>query len=252
MERREILAQSDLDYAVILRFDDALRALAPDAFVRDVLLARFAMRELVIGEDHGFGRGRSGDVAMLRALGGAAGFAVDVVPPVQDPELGQVSSSRIREAVAAGRLATAARLLGRPFQLSSRVLPGMRRGRTIGVPTINLVVPPRKLLPPDGVYAVWVEWAGGRTGAMLNQGPRPTVGDPVQGIEAHLFDFDGDLYGAWVRIEWVARLREVRQFASLEALKAQLVQDAARARAALATGPVGDARAGTAAGLNTD
>jgi riboflavin kinase/FMN adenylyltransferase len=128
----------------------------------------------------------------------------------------------------------------------------MRRGRTIGVPTINLVVPPRKLLPPDGVYAVWVEWAGGRTGAMLNQGPRPTVGDPVQGIEAHLFDFDGDLYGAWVRIEWVARLRDVRQFASLEALKAQLVQDAARARAALATEHAGDARAGTAAGLNTD
>ena len=233
LERREILAQSELDYAVILRFDAALRSLAPDAFVREVLLARFAMRELVIGEDHGFGRGRSGDVEMLRVLGSAAGFAVDVVPPVRDPEYGQVSSSRIREAVSAGQLAMAARLLGRPFQLSSQVLPGARRGRTIGVPTINLVVPPRKLLPPDGVYAVWVEWAGGRTGAMLNQGPRPTVGDPARGIEAHLFDFDGDLYGAWVRIEWVTRLRDVRRFASLEALKGQLAQDAAEARAAL-------------------
>jgi riboflavin kinase/FMN adenylyltransferase len=233
LERREILAQSELDYAVILRVDAALRSLAPDAFVREVLLARFAMRELVIGEDHGFGRGRSGDVEMLRVLGSAAGFAVDVVPPVRDPEYGQVSSSRIREAVAAGQLAMAARLLGRPFQLSSQVLPGARRGRTIGVPTINLVVPPRKLLPPDGVYAVWVEWAGGRTGAMLNQGPRPTVGDPARGLEAHLFDFDGDLYGAWVRIEWVTRLRDVRRFASLEALKGQLAQDAAEARAAL-------------------
>ena len=233
LERREILAQSELDYAVILRFDAALRSLAPDAFVREVLLARFAMRELVIGEDHGFGRGRSGDVEMLRVLGSAAGFVVDVVPPVRDPEYGQVSSSRIREAVSAGQLAMAARLLGRPFQLSSQVLPGARRGRTIGVPTINLVVPPRKLLPPDGVYAVWVEWAGGRTGAMLNQGPRPTVGDPARGIEAHLFDFDGDLYGAWVRIEWVTRLRDVRRFASLEALKGQLAQDAAEARAAL-------------------
>jgi len=233
LERREILAQSELDYAVILRFDAALRSLAPDAFVREVLLARFAMRELVIGEDHGFGRGRSGDVEMLRVLGSAAGFAVDVVPPVRDPEYGQVSSSRIREAVSAGQLAMAARLLGRPFQLSSQVLPGARRGRTIGVPTINLVVPPRKLLPPDGVYAVWVEWAGGRTGAMLNQGPRPTVGDPARGLEAHLFDFDGDLYGAWVRIEWVTRLRDVRRFASLEALKGQLAQDAAEARAAL-------------------
>ena len=233
LERREILAQSELDYAVILRFDAALRSLAPDAFVREVLLARFAMRELVIGEDHGFGRGRSGDVEMLRVLGSAAGFAVDVVPPVRDPEYGQVSSSRIREAVSAGQLAMAARLLGRPFQLSSQVLPGARRGRTIGVPTINLVVPPRQLLPPDGVYAVWVEWAGGRTGAMLNQGPRPTVGDPARGLEAHLFDFDGDLYGAWVRIEWVTRLRDVRRFASLEALKGQLAQDAAEARAAL-------------------
>ena len=233
LERREILAQSELDYAVILRFDAALRSLAPDAFVREVLLARFAMRELVIGEDHGFGRGRSGDVEMLRVLGSAAGFVVDVVPPVRDPEYGQVSSSRIREAVSAGQLAMAARLLGRPFQLSSQVLPGARRGRTIGVPTINLVVPPRKLLPPDGVYAVWVEWAGGRTGAMLNQGPRPTVGDPARGLEAHLFDFDGDLYGAWVRIEWVTRLRDVRRFASLEALKGQLAQDAAEARAAL-------------------
>jgi riboflavin kinase/FMN adenylyltransferase len=252
MERREILAQADLDYAVILRFDAALRALSPEAFVRDVLLARFAMRELVIGEDHGFGRGRSGDVAMLRALGRTAGFAVDVVPPVRDAQHGLVSSSRIRQAVIAGDLAMTARLLGRPFQLSSQVLPGARRGRTIGVPTINLAVPPRKLLPPDGVYAVWVEWPGGRAGAMLNQGPRPTVGDPVRGIEAHLFDFAGDLYGAWVRIEWVARLRDVRQFGSLEALKTQLVEDAARARAALETGHAGDARAETAAGLNTD
>jgi riboflavin kinase/FMN adenylyltransferase len=104
----------------------------------------------------------------------------------------------------------------------------------LGVPTINLEPPPRKLLPPDGVYAAWVEWAGGRTGAMMNQGGKPTFGDGHRSLEAHLFDVDADLYGAWVRIEWVARLRDTQRFASLEALVAQLATDRADAMAALA------------------
>lgn len=233
VERREILAQSELDYAVILRFDERLRTMAPERFVRTVLCERLAVRELVIGEDHGFGRGRAGDVAMLRALGGECGFAVDVVPPVKDEPAGIVSSSRIRTAIAHGDLALAARMLGRPFSLTAVVVPGAKRGRSIGVPTINLPVPPRKALPPDGVYAVWVEWPRGRSGGMLNQGPRPTVGDLARTIEAHLFDFEGDLYGAWVRIEWVARLRDGRRFDSLAALRTQLEADAAAARALL-------------------
>jgi riboflavin kinase/FMN adenylyltransferase len=232
VERREILAQSELDYAVILRFDERLRALAPEEFVH-LLRRRLGLRELVIGEDHGFGRGRAGDVAMLRVLGSRFGFAVDVVPPVSDPVAGIVSSSRIRTAIAHGDLALARRMLGRPFTLSGVVAPGAKRGRTIGVPTVNLPVPPRKALPPDGVYAVWIEWSGGRSGGMLNQGPRPTVGDPSRTIEAHLFDFDGDLYGAWVRIEWVDRIRDVRRFESLDALKLQLAKDARAARTVL-------------------
>ncbi|HEX9893134.1 MAG TPA: bifunctional riboflavin kinase/FAD synthetase [Gemmatimonadales bacterium] len=225
VERREILAQTDLDYAVILRFDERLRAMAPERFVRDILLDRLAMRELVIGEDHGFGRGRQGDVAMLRVLGARLGFAIDVVPPVRDPVAGIVSSSRIRSAVAHGDLALARRLLGRPFALTAVVIQGARRGQSIGVPTINLPVPPRKMLPPDGVYAVRVEWPGGRAGGMLNQGPRPTVGDLTRTIEAHVFDFDGDLYGQWAKIEWVARLRDVQRFESLAALRQQLARD---------------------------
>lgn len=254
VERREILAQSDLDYAVILRFDDALRGVSPDGFVREILLRRYAMRELVIGEDHGFGRGRAGDVDTLRRLGRLEGFTVDVVPPVIDEVAGRISSSRIRQAVADGDLALASRMLGRPFQLSGQVQRGAQRGRAIGVPTINLMVPPRKLLPPDGVYAGWVEWRGGRCGAMLHQGPRPTVGDGTRSLEAHLFDFDGDLYGAWVRLEWVARLRGVRAFPSLGELRAQLDRDAAGARAALGAGRQAERneQAGTAAGLNTD
>jgi riboflavin kinase/FMN adenylyltransferase len=109
----------------------------------------------------------------------------------------------------------------------------------LGFPTINLAdLPPQKLLPPDGVYAVRVEWRGGRAGGMMNQGSRPTFGEGRRILEAHLFDFDGDLYGEWVRIEWVERLRDVERFASVEALQQQLERDRTRARAVLAaSGP---------------
>src|SRR4051794_1612044 len=233
-ERREVLAQTPLDYAYFLRFDRQVAGLSPEEFVRDVLLGRLGMRELVIGHDHGFGRGRSGDVETLRRLGGRYGFEVDVVPAVDVGEQ-HVSSSRIRRAVAGGDLPTAARMLGRPYQVSGVVGPGERRGRQIGVPTINLAdVPPQKLLPPDGVYAVRVEWRGGRAGGMMNQGPKPTFADGRRTLEAHLFDFEGDLYGEWVRLEWVERLRDVERFPSVEALKEQLQRDRTRARAVLA------------------
>jgi len=233
-ERLEILAQSPLDYVMLLRFDRHLAELSPEEFVREVLLARCGVKELVIGHDHGFGRGRSGDVETLRRLGKSHGFEVDVVDPV-DFAGQHVSSSRIRRAVAGGDLATAAAMLGRPYGVVGRVGEGERRGRLLGVPTINLSeLPPRKLLPPDGVYAVRVEWRGGRAGGMMNQGPRPTFGDGRRLLEAHIFGFDGDLYGEWVRIEWVERLRDVERFASTEQLQKQLERDRTRAQAALA------------------
>lgn len=233
-ERLEILALSPLDYVVLLRFDRHLAGLTPEGFVREVLLECCGVRELVIGHDHGFGRGRSGDVDTLRRLGLTYGFDVDVVEPV-DHGGQHVSSSRIRRAVAGGDLTTAAAMLGRPYGVVGRVGEGERRGRLLGVPTINLSeVSPRKLLPPDGVYAVRVEWRGGSTGGMMNQGPRPTFQDGRRILEAHLFGFDGDLYGEWVRIEWVKRLRDIERFDSMEHLKKQLQQDRLRAQAALA------------------
>jgi riboflavin kinase / FMN adenylyltransferase len=238
-ERREILAQTPLDYALFLRFDRHLAGYSPEEFVTRVLLDRCGTRELVIGHDHGFGRGRSGDVETLRRLGAQYGFEVDVVGAVDFGDQ-HVSSSRIRRAVAGGDLVTAARMLGRPYQVSAVVGHGERRGRLLGVPTINLSgVPHQKLLPPDGVYAVRVEWRGGRAGGMMNQGPRPTVQDVRRSLEAHLFDFDGDLYGEWVRVEWVERLRDVERFASLEALQQQLQRDRARALAVLAASGAG-------------
>jgi riboflavin kinase/FMN adenylyltransferase len=234
-ERLEILAQSPLDYVLLLRFDRHLARLTPEGFVREILLERCAVRELVIGHDHGFGRGRSGDVETLRRLGAAHGFDVDVVDPV-DFGGQHVSSSRIRRAVAGGDLVTARAMLGRPYGVVGRVGQGERRGRLLGVPTINLSeLSPRKLLPPDGVYAVVVEWRGGRVGGMMNQGSRPTFQDGRRVLEAHLFDFDGDLYGEWVRIEWVKRLRDVERFESAEQLQQQLQRDRIRAVAALAT-----------------
>jgi riboflavin kinase / FMN adenylyltransferase len=236
-ERLEILALSPLEYVLLVRFDRYLASLTPEEFVLQVLLQRCAVRELVIGHDHGFGRGRSGDVDTLRRLGEAHGFEVDVVPPV-DFAGQHVSSSRIRRAVAGGDLSTAAAMLGRRYGVVGRVGEGQRRGRLLGVPTINLSeLSPRKLLPPDGVYAVRVEWRGGSGGGMMNQGPRPTFQDGRRVLEAHLFDFDGDLYGEWVRVEWIERLRDIERFGSVDQLKEQLKRDRAGAVAALARIP---------------
>jgi riboflavin kinase/FMN adenylyltransferase len=238
-ERLEILALSPLDYVLLVRFDRHLAGLTPEEFVQEVLLERCALRELVIGHDHGFGRGRSGDVETLRRLGASHGFEVDVVPPV-DFGGQHVSSSRIRRAVAGGDLTTAGAMLGRRYGVVGRVGEGEKRGRLLGVPTINLFeLPPRKLLPPDGVYAVRVEWRGGSAGGMMNQGPRPTFQDGRRILEAHIFDFEGDLYGEWVRIEWIERLRDIHRFGSVEQLKQQLERDRARAVAALAAAHIG-------------
>jgi riboflavin kinase/FMN adenylyltransferase len=129
-------------------------------------------------------------------------------------------------------------MLGRRYGVVGRVGEGERRGRLLGVPTINLSeLSPRKLLPPDGVYAVKVEWRGGSVGGMMNQGPRPTFQDGRRVLEAHLFDFEGDLYGEWVRVEWIERLRDIERFGSVDQLKEQLKRDRAGAVAALARIP---------------
>jgi riboflavin kinase/FMN adenylyltransferase len=231
-ERREFLAQCELDIVVFMRFTRELSQYPPEAFVR-LLLERFHMRELVIGHDHGFGRGRAGNVELLRLLGGRLGFAVDVVDQV-DVGGRPVSSTLVRRAVAGGDLETAARLLGRPYSLTAGVVPGARRGRDLGYRTVNLALPDaRKLLPPDGVYAVRVEWDEGSAGAMMHQGPRPTFGETARSLEAHIFDVDLDLYGKQLKVSWVARLRDVARFASPQTLKQQLDKDFAAARAAL-------------------
>jgi len=231
-ERREILAQTELDAVVFLRFDSRLSQLLPQEFV-SLLIEHFGMTELVIGYDHGFGRGRTGHAGLLRELGLRQGFKVDVIPEV---DLGErpVSSTLVRRAVAGGDLDTARALLGRRYSLQASVVPGVGRGRKLGYPTVNLQPEsPRKLLPPNGVYAVWAEWAGGASGGMMHQGPRPTFGEMGRSLEIHLLDANPDLYGLDVKVSWVARLRDVASFRSVEDLKAQLAADVLGARAAL-------------------
>ena len=238
-EKRLLAAALGVERVEVVPFTPELARLGPEEFVRDVLRARFGMQELVLGYDHGFGRGRAGDVEMVRRLAREDGFAMEVVAAVKDD--GQpISSSLIRTAVAHGDLASAERGLGRPYGLRAVVERGAGRGRTIGVPTINLTSPdPRKLLPPDGVYAVRVEvgkretGTGKRYGGMMNQGSRPTFGVHARGLEIHLFDFTGDLYDQVVTVEWVRRLRDTQTFPSRQALVAQIERDAVAARAIL-------------------
>ena len=231
-EKQELLAGTGLDRVVLLPFTREVAQQSPEEFIRG-LRAEYALRQLVLGYDHAFGRGRSGDEALVRRLGTAEGFEVAVVDAVRED--GQpISSTLIRAAVAHGDLAGAARWLGRPYGLLGRVVPGAGRGRTIGVPTMNLAPPDaRKLLPPDGVYAVWVWWRGTRYGGMMNQGARPTFAEQGRTLEAHLFYFAGDVYGETVRVEWVERLRDVQAFPSRDALVAQLERDRQAARASL-------------------
>ena len=200
----------------------------------EVLIARLGMRELLIGHDHGLGRGRAGDVEVLRGLGASRGFVVDVVPAVQGRDGRPISSTSIRRAVAGGDLARAADGLGRPYSVSGVVVPGAGRGRLLGFHTLNLRPPsPRKLLPPQGVYAVRAQTANGSFDGMLNLGPRPTFGETATTLEAHLFDADGQWYGTRVRIDFVARLRDTRKFSSADALMQQLRRDEQTARAVI-------------------
>ena len=233
VEKKEILAESGLDWAVFISFTEVLSRYSPREFVEEVLVRRLGVDELVIGYDHGFGRGRSGDVDTLRAIGHDLGFAVDVVPPVVNGEE-PVSSSRIRRAIAEGRMAEAQACLGRPYSARGVVVRGDGRGRHLGFPTANLKVEQAdKLIPPAGIYAVRGATRAGTHMGALHLGPRPTFQGSPPTMELHLLDFDGDLYGEEVRVEFVQRLRDVRPFDSVPALVEQMRQDVDVARGVL-------------------
>lgn len=233
-EKLEALSQTRIDEVALVPFTPDMASLTAEQFVERVLIERHGMKELLIGHDHGFGRGRAGDVESLRMIGRRLGFPVEVVPAVLGSDGAPISSTAIRRAVAHGDLARAADGLGRRYSFTGRVVQGEGRGKGLGYPTLNLELGSRrKLLPPHGVYAVHVESVAGSHGGMMNLGPRPTFGDAVTSLEVHLFESGGDWYGRQVRVEFVSRLRDTMKFAGPAELVQQLEIDARNARSAL-------------------
>lgn len=242
-EKKEILAESGLHFAVFVPFNRTLQNYPARRFVEEILIGRLRMEELVIGYDHGFGRGREGDVDTLRQLGRELGFSTDVVGAVTPASAGEpISSTRIRRAVSAGDMELAAQQLGRPYSLRGIVVRGAQRGRTLGFPTANLALSDSdKLLPAEGIYAVRGRWNGNCHPGVLHLGPLPTFGGSERTIELFLIDFSGDLYGREVQVDFCTRLREVRGYSSAERLVEQMHADVAAARSALAGGKAGGA-----------
>jgi riboflavin kinase/FMN adenylyltransferase len=220
------------DVVGLLRFDARLAAMSAETFVRNVLVERLQAREVWVGPGFRFGHKRAGDIATLHALGDTLGFSAHEIDPVLlDGE--RVSSTRVRAALQAGDFALATRLLGRPYVIGGRVARGNQLGRTLGFPTANLRFG-RKVPALSGIYAVRVHGVGADAKpAVASFGTRPTVGGREPLLEANLFDFDGDLYGRRIDVEFVARLRDEETFPDLPTLVAQMHRDAEQARAVL-------------------
>ena len=234
IEHFDALVDSGPLLVAALPFTRSLAAYSAESFVRDLLVRRYRVRRLVIGYDHGLGRGRSGDARFLSEIGREIGFDVDVVAPTLDSRGVPISSSAVRTAVAHGDLAQARAALGRHYAFRGVVVPGHQRGRDLGYPTLNLELgSARKLLPPAGVYAVRAQSARGSFGGMMNLGSRPTFGEFNRMLEVHLFGATGDWYGESVSVELVERLRDTTKFESADALVVQLGRDADMARRAL-------------------
>jgi riboflavin kinase/FMN adenylyltransferase len=249
VKEREI-ARLGVDLMFIQHFDLAFARKSAESFVDDVLVGAVGVTHIVVGHDCTFGNRRRGNPEMLRAAGAEHGFGVTVVEPVRGPDAAAYSSTHIRELVRAGKPGEAAGQLGRFWEIDGRVMVGDRRGRGLGFPTVNLALG-EYLRPALGVYAVRVAgdgaddafagraFAGRAIDGVANIGLRPTVGGVVPRLEAHLFDIDADLYGRHLRVSLVEFIRAERKFAGLDALKAQIAEDAARARAILKDMPPG-------------
>ena len=238
----ELLEQAGVDYVYVVHFDQQRSLESADEFIAEVLIGCLAARAVVVGEDFHFGRGREGNLALLRERGREQGFeAVGLaLVPVRDGSGAIVSSTAIRSAVAAGDVGRAASMLGRLHELRGEVTTGDRRGRTIGFPTANVAVPGEMALPGDGIYAGWyVRPDGSRHATAINVGRRPTFYEAAEEslLEAFLMDFEGDLYGERARVEFLAHLRPELKFDSVDALVTQMREDVAEARRVLASPP---------------
>ena len=241
-ERLRLIHKIGVDLMLPVSFDVKLSRLTARGFAV-LLRSHVQMRDLVVGPDFAMGRDREGDVETLTALGAELGFSLHVVEPLMDDAGRPVRSTHVRDALSKGDVATAAELLGRNYALSGTVVAGHGRGGPLGFPTANLEVPAGMAVPADGIYAAWAHVGGERHMAATSIGVRPTFGDGGRTIEAFILDFDGDLYGREVGLEFVRWLRPETRFDTVEALREQIDRDVADTRAILepcrtACGPV--------------
>lgn len=233
-QKLELIGSMGVEVAVVIEFTRQLASLAPEDFVRDYLAECLACRELVIGYDYAFGKGRKGNYELLATLGRDLGFGVERLGPVM-VDGAVVSSTRIRDLVQAGKVWEAMPLLGRFYIARGEVVRGRDRGgRLLGFPTANLRLVD-ELFPATGVYAVWAEVGGRVLPAVANIGFNPTFGNETLSVEAHILDFAGDLLGRTLRIHFVQRLRSEQKFSGVDELRARIAQDIAIGRQILAS-----------------
>jgi riboflavin kinase / FMN adenylyltransferase len=230
-ERAGLLHEAGAEHVIVFTFDKAFSQQSAEAFIKRVTSAGDVQR-IVVGPDFQFGHGREGAVPALQELGEKYRFAVTVVEPIA---LGGavVSSTRIRQALREGDLATAQALLGRPYCVAGTIVRGEQRGRALGFPTINVAPPSDKLLPHDGIYATWVTLGDQRHRAASSLGVRPTFGGGPRKLESFILDFDADVYGQEATVAFVERLRDEVRFDSAEDLSTQIAKDVAQTRLAL-------------------
>ena len=230
-DKLRLLAASGLDGAIVMNFDARLAATSAEDFIERILVSRFGIGGAAIGFDFHFGHKRTGSPAYLAEQGARLGFAVDIVPPLED-EGRPVSSGAVRTALSQGKVVEATELLGAPWFVSGEVIHGAKRGRDLGFPTANIKLDPSCGLK-HGIYAVRVGIGGKRYDGVANFGTRPMFDDGAPLLEVFLFDFDGDLYGRSLDVAFIGWIRHEQKFESVEALKRQIAADAAQAREVL-------------------
>jgi riboflavin kinase / FMN adenylyltransferase len=231
-DKHELLRSFGLDGVIVLTFSRELSLLPPQDFVRDYLCRRIGARMVVVGHNVSFGHARAGNAEVMQQLGRKLGFETIVVGPVERDGI-VVSSTQVRKLITAGEMRRVASFLGRLHFLRGLVIHGRERGRKIGFPTAN-IQSRTECCPPDGVYATRVIVEDGSYPSITNIGMRPTFGEPERTIEAHIFDFNRDIYGHEVKLEIAERIRPERKFESAQALTAQIAADLQRAKEILA------------------
>ena len=230
-EKLHLFASLGVQKVFLQHFTPTFARVSPEEFVQNYILKAFGAEKVIVGHNVSFGRNRAGNAETLQRFGKIYGFETEIVGPIRTDDQ-EVSSTMVRTLLAAGSVSSVARFLGRRFTVSGRVVKGFQRGRTVGFPTANLL-PRADLLLPNGVYAVRVDLDRQEIPGVANIGFNPTFGVDRRTLEAHLFDFSGDLYGKHLSVGFVERLRGEQKFSSVEELVRQIQKDAARARSLL-------------------